>query len=149
MPLDVFAYGESFLVLCDNGIYGYNYSGASLSGASFSGMKLKYAAAGENSVVCAGQINTLGTENRILVVGTDGSLLYDHAAEMRITGIYAPPSPEKILAYIRTPAAVIELDADGNTQLHDPAISDILTVLPTGNGAVICGKSSAYTAFED
>ena len=149
MPLDVFAYGESFLVLCDNGIYAYNYSGASLEGASFSGMQLKYASDGGNSVVCAGQMNTLGTENRILAVGTNGELLYDSVAEMRITGVYAAPDPDEALAYIRTPESVIQIDPDGNAEVHDPVISDILTVLPAGEGAVICGKSSAYTAFED
>lgn len=149
MPLEVFAYGDSFLVLCDNGIYAYTYSGTSLEGVSFSGMQLKYASAGEKTVVCAGQVNTLGTENRILVIGADGALLYDSVAEMRITGVYAAPDPEKVLTYIRTPDAVIELNGEGDGEVHNPAISDILTVLPTAKGAVICGKSSAYTAFDD
>ncbi len=149
MPLDVFSYEDSFLVLCDNGIYAYNYSGASLEGTSFSGMQLKYASDGGQSVVCAGQVNTLGTENRILAVSAEGKILYDSTAAMRVTGVYAAPDPDKILAYIRTPDAVISIDPSGSTETHDPVISDILTVLPASDGAVICGKSSAYLAFED
>lgn len=149
MPLDVFSYEESFLVLCDNGIYAYNYSGASLGGTSFSGMRLKYASDGGQSVVCAGQVNTLGTESRILAVGADGEILCDSVLEMRVSGVYAAPDPDRILAYIKTPDAVISLDSFGGTETYNPPINDILAVLPMNKGAVICGKSSAYLAFED
>jgi len=149
MPLDVYAYEDSFLVLCDNGIYAYNYSGASLNGVSFSGMQLKYASDGGKSVVCAGQVNTLGTESRILSVSADGEVLCDTVHAMRVTGVYAAPDPDRVLAYVKTPDAVLSIGADGETEEHESAIPDILTVLPTPGGAVICGKSSAYLAFED
>ena len=149
MPLDVFSYEDSFLVLCDNGIYAYDYSGVSLDGCSFSGMQLKYASDSGESVVCAGQVNTLGTENRIIAVGTRGELLYDSVAEMRVTGVYASPDPDDVVAYIRTPDAVIAVNEAGEEELHKPEVSDILTVLPASDGAIICGKSAAYTAFDN
>lgn len=149
MPLDVFSYEDSFLVLCDNGIYAYNYSGASLGGSAFSGMRLKCASDGGRSVVCAGQVNTLGTESRILAVSAEGEILCDSVLEMRVSGVYAAPDPDQTLAYIKTPDAVIALDPSGGTESHNPVITEILTVLPMNRGAVICGKSSAYLAFEN
>ena len=135
----------------DNGVgHGVVISGiGSLEGCSFSGMQLKYASDGGESVVCAGQVNTLGTENRIIAVGTRGELLYDSVAEMRVTGVYASPDPDDVVAYIRTPDAVIAVNEAGEDELHKPEVSDILTVLPASDSAIICGKSAAYTAFDD
>lgn len=149
MPLDVFAYEDSFLVLCDNGIYAYDYSGMTLEGQSFSGMRLKFASEGEEAVVCAGQVNTLGTVNRIIAVGRDGSLLYDNTAELRVAGVYASVCPDRVIAYLRTPDAVIEIETDGTENRCDPHSAEILTVLPMKDGAVLCGKNSAYAAFID
>lgn len=149
MPLDAFAYEDGFLVLCDNGIYAFDYSGTTRDGSSFTGMQLKYADAGGETVVCAGQVDALGTENRILVLSCGGEVLFDTVVEERVTGVYASPDPDEALAYIRTPDSVIRVDENGEFEIHEPQFTDILTVLPTGDGAVICGKSMAYIAFDD
>ncbi|MBQ8186862.1 MAG: hypothetical protein IJ037_08315 [Clostridia bacterium] len=149
MPLDVFAYEDGFLALCDNGIYAFDYSGMSRGGASFTGMQLKYADDGGDGVVCVGQVNALGTENRLIAVSSSGEVTFETVLEKRVNGVYAAPSSSGAAAYIRTPDSVIRVDENGEFEEHKPQISDILTVLPTDDGAIVCGKSAAYTAFDD
>lgn len=149
MPLDLYAGEEGFTLLCDNGVYFYNYEGQMTAGYPFSGIRLRYADLNENGAAIVGSTNALGSENRLLVYGADGTLLDDRILPRRITGVSTSRNPETVLAYLTTPNSVLQVTASGEIDEHIPDGGDVLAVVPLGTGALICRNSGAYPAFYD
>lgn len=144
MPLDVLAGEDGFTLLCDNGIYFFDYDGHITESAGFDGMSLS--AADLNGVTSAvvGSVNALGNENRVMVFDGSGALLYDQILNCRVEGIYTSRDPDDALAYITTTDSVIRLNHDGTADEHKPESGEVLAVIPLEDGALICQKSGAY-----
>ena len=77
------------------------------------------------------------------------SLSVDGDYTLWVNGVYAASAADDAFAYIQTPDSVLCLNRNGESEAHQPQFTDILTILPAVDGAVICGKSAAYTAFDD
>ncbi len=149
MPLDVYAMDNGFVMLCDNGIYFFDYGGNIISGTSFSGMSLKYADISDSTsaVVCSS--SALGNENRIMVFDSvSGALIYDQNVSSRVTGIYASVNQRNALAYFTTPDSVMRINTDGVLDSHTPE-SNVISVIPTQKGALACGEGAAYPIFDE
>ncbi len=150
MPLKLYAGEEGFILLCDNGVYFYNYEGKMTAGYPFSGIRLRYADLGDGGAAIVGSTNALGSENRLLVYGSDGALLHDQVLARRITGVSASRDMGEVLAYLTTPNSVLQVTAEGKVNEHIPDGGDVLAVVPLGTGALICRNSGAYPVlFED
>lgn len=146
MPLEINAFEDGFILLCDNGIYFFDYSGGMTTSYSFSGMSLRYADISSAGAVVVGSINALGSENRCVVFGTDGEMLYSDEISARVTGAYASIDYTDALAYITVTDKVIKIDKDGNYEEYIPE-NDVLGIVPLTHGALLCSRSSASKIF--
>ncbi len=144
MPLDLVAGEEGFILLCDKGLYFFDYEGNSLAAVPFDGMSLTYASLNEGGVALAGKVNALGTENRVVAYDSVGNVLFDQVVKDRLTGVYASRHTSKTLLYMTTPHSVIRVHADGTTSEHTPSSGEIRSVIPLSDGAIVCQKSGAY-----
>lgn len=148
MPLDIHAEENGFILLCDNGLYFFDYSGAIGSSLTFSGMNLRCADINSESAAVTGSVNALGSENRCAVFGSSGEVLYDSVLEERIVGTYASANLSDALVYLKTTDKVIKILPDGTKEEYIPE-NDVVTVVPLEKGALLCSKSSAVPAFTD
>lgn len=144
MPLDVLASDDGFTLLCDNGIYFFDYEGHINESAGFDGMSLSCADMNGVTSAVVGSVNALGSENRIMVFDKSGYLLYSQVMHSRVSGIYASRNTDDALAYITTPDSVLKLLPDGTFEEHRPASGEVLAVIPLEDGALICQNSGAY-----
>jgi len=149
MPLDIYTIENGFVLLCDNGLYFFDYSGNIISGTSFSGMSLKYADISDSTAAVVCSSNALDTKNRIMAFDSaSGEVIYDETVNYRVTGVYASVNRKKELLYFATPDSVIRINSDGGFDTHIPE-SKIVDVIPTTRGALVCGESSAYPIFDE
>ncbi len=149
MPLDVYTMENGFVLLCDNGIYFFDYEGGIIDGMSFSGMRLKYADISDttSAVVCSA--NALGSENRVMVFDSgSGAPIYDETLNYRVTGVYASANTKKALVYFTTPESVLRINSNGGFDAHT-SDNEVLAVIPTARGALVCGENSAYPIFDE
>ncbi|MBR3998647.1 MAG: hypothetical protein IKI93_09945, partial [Clostridia bacterium] len=144
MPLDVMTHEEGFVLLCDNGIYFFDYDGHITSSVKFGGMALAYADMNETSVAAAGRINSLGNENRVIVCDISGNILGDTIIRERINGITASRNTDEALAYVRGSDTVLKLMPDGETELHAPEFGEIIGVVARERDVLICRAGGAY-----
>ncbi len=148
MPLDIFTEEDGFVLLCDNGIYFFDYSGVITSSFSFAGMSLRYSNITSSSAVVVGSVNALGSENRCVVFDSTGGVLYNAVLDERITGAYAGVNMTDAYAYLTTPDSVIQIEPSGELDRRNPE-SEVLSVVPVNNGALLCSKTSAKAEFAD
>ena len=144
MPLDIRAYENGFVLLCDNGLYFFDYEGHINQSTAFDGMTLASADIGDSTVAVAGQVNALGSENRIIVCSLDGTVLYDQTIEERISGITASVNPDDALAYTRTANSITKILPDKTAEVHHPESGEIIAVIARQKGALVCRESGAY-----
>lgn len=150
MPLDVYAGGEGFLLLCDTGLYFYDFDGNLKTSVSLAGSALRYADMTDASAAVAGSVNTLGTESRVMVFSTSGEVLLDTVLkDVRVTGVEASQNTEEALVYLETPEGILRIAPDGTQTPYIAGEADIIGVVPVRNGAIICTKTSAYAAFAE
>ncbi len=149
MPLMATETEDGFLVLCDQAVYYYNGYGVMERSVPISGMTLRCADICGGRVAVVGQINALGSQNRVVVLDRDGSVLCDEELKTRVSGVRAGREPNDALAYVMTPDSVIRVGADGETEKLKPESGEIVDVLPLSAGALLCQKSSAYQIFSD
>lgn len=148
MPLEVVATSEGFTLLCDNGIYFFDYDGHITKSAGFDGMSLAYADINDVSSAVVGSVNALGSENRVMAFDTAGNVLYNQEMSRRVKGVYAGRDTENAPVYILTTDSVIKVKADGTMSEHKPESGEILTVIPLREGVLICRESGAYRWVE-
>ena len=144
MPLDMVMTQDGFVLLCDNGIYFFDYDGHITSSVNFGGMSLVYADMNGTTVAAAGRTNALGSENRIIVCDIRGNVLYDSVLRERITGITASRNQEKALAYVMGANSVLKLMPDGEIEVHKPESGEILDVVSRKRDVLICRTGGAY-----
>ncbi len=150
MPLDVQTADDGFVLLCDRGIYFYDYDGKSRASFVFDDMSLSYADINESSAVVVGSTNALGNESRVVVLDLTGEVLYDSTVDMRLTGVYASRNTKYAMAYLETASGVTLIDGSGQSVLlKTDRIDDIISVVPLDSGAVICRKNGASYASND
>ncbi len=150
MPLGVYTSDYGFALLCDKGMYFFDYDGHIISSCDFNGMSLRIADINETSAVIVGGVNALGRENRVLVFDLSGEKLYDSVVNLKITGAYASRSVTDALAYLKTSSSIVMIDKDGaEINLNSTETGDIMSVVPMTEGAVICRRSSASFARAD
>lgn len=150
MPLEVYAAEEGFLLLCDTGMFFYDFDGNLQTSVSLAGSALRYADMTDASAAVVGSMNTLGTESRVLVFSPDGEVLLDTVLQdTRVTGVEASQNPGKALVYLKTPEGVLQIAPDGTRTPYAAGEADIIGVVPVKKGAIICTKSSAYAAFAE
>lgn len=145
MPLDVFAAEDGFVLLCDRGIYYYDYEGKSTGSYTFDGMSLRYADINEETAAIVGSTNAIGTENRVLVLDSAGSLICDRVIDERITAVYAGRDTKTAAAYLKTSNNVIAVSVDGGEVLLLDAEEEgeVVCALPVSGGAIVCRRSGA------
>lgn len=146
MPLELHAEKEGFIMLCDNGIYFFDYSGGIVSSYSFSGINLRCADINSSGAVIVGSTNALGSENKCAVFDSSGNKVCEKVLDMRITGAYASTNHSDASAYLTAPDRIIKITPDGELS-YEEAQSEVITVVPLAKGALICSKTSAYPAF--
>jgi hypothetical protein len=144
MPLDIRAYENGFVLLCDNGLYFFDYEGHINKSTAFDGMTLASADIGDSTVAVAGQVNALGSENRIIVCSLYGTVLYDQTIEERISGITASVNPDDALAYTRAANSLTKILPDKTAEVHHPEPGEIIAVIARQKGALVCRESGAY-----
>jgi len=150
MPLDVYATEEGFVLLCDTGLYFYDFDGALQTTVSLAGSALSYADVNDRSVAVAGSVSALGMESRVLVLTPTGEVLYDELlTETRVTGVEASQNPDAALVYLETPEAILQILPDGTKNPYFAGDADIVGIVPVTKGAIVCTKSSAYAAFAE
>ena len=146
MPLEIQAFDDGFILLCDNGLYFFNYSGGITSSYSFTGMNLRYADITKSGAVVVGSVNALGSENKCAVFNSAGENVYSAVLDMRISGAYGSVNYEDSLAYLTAADRVIKIHPDGTAEEYTPE-TEVLTVVPLNKGALLCSRSSAAPAF--
>lgn len=152
MPLDVYASEDGFAVLCSTKIVFVGYDGTERSSVTFDGMNLKYADMNENVAAIVGSTNALGNENRVVIIDTKeelGKKLLDTTLKTSVRGVYAARESDECLAYLKLPDSAASLKKDGTLGQIATEGGEILTIVPMRSGVLICGRSSAYRAFED
>lgn len=148
MPLDVLAADDGFILLCDNGIYFFDYEGHITKSAGFDGMSLTYADINNVTSAVVGSVNALGSENHVMIFDVNGNPLFDKVIRSRVTGIYASRNADDALAYFTTTDSVVKIMPDGTTVEHKPESGDVLSVIPLDKDALICQKNGAYNWTE-
>lgn len=146
MPLEVKAMADGFILLCDNGIYFFDYSGGITASFDFSGMSLRYADITSNGAVIVGSVNALGSENRVTVLDISGEKLYSEVIGERITGAYASINHSDALCYLTVADKVIKINPEFETE-EMTTEADILSIVPLNKGALICSRTSGVRAF--
>ena len=146
MPLEIQAFDDGFILLCDNGLYFFNYSGGITSSYSFTGMNLRYADITKSGAVVVGSVNALGSENKCAVFDSTGENVYSAVLDMRISGAYGSVNYEDSLASLTAADRVIKIHPDGTAEEYTPE-TEVLTVVPLNKGALLCSRSSAAPAF--
>ena len=146
MPLEIQAFDDGFILLCDNGLYFFNYSGGITSSYSFTGMNLRYADITKSGAVVVGSVNALGSENKCAVFDSTGENVYSAVLDMRISGAYGSVNYDDSLAYLTAADRVIKIHPDGTAEEYTPE-TEVLTVVPLNKGALLCSRSSAAPAF--
>lgn len=150
MPLDVYASDEGFILLCDTGLYFYDFDGTLRTTVSLAGTALSYADMNDRSVAVVGNVNALGMESRVMILSPSGEILLDTVLqETRVTGVEASQNPEKALVYLETPEGILQIKPDGTQNPYNAEEADVIGIVPVTNGAIICTKTSAYAAFAE
>ena len=147
MPLMAAATDDGFVVLCDQAVYYYNSYGVMERSVPLSGMTLRSADICGGVVAVVGQVNALGSQNRVLVLDRDGTPLCDEELKTRVSGVRAGRDPNDALAYVMTPDSVIRIGPDGSAETMKPESGEIVDVIPLTTGAMLCQKTSAYQIF--
>ncbi len=148
MPLDTYATDEGFVVLCDTGLYFYDYDGNLTANVDLSGMAVTHADMNDASVAVAGDVNALGMESRVTVLSPAGDILLDEILEnTRVTGVEASQNTDDALVYLETPEGFLQIRADGENVPYEARNADVIALVPVKNGAIVCTKTSAYAAF--
>ncbi len=150
MPLETHATEEGFVLLCDTGLYFYDYDGNPVTSVGFSGMALSHADMNDKSIAVVGDVNALGRESRVMVLLPSGEILLDTVfADTRVTGAEASQNPEEAVVYLETPEGFLQIRADGKRVPYEAQNADVIGIVPVRNGAIICTKTSAYAAFAE
>ena len=150
MPLDVSATEEGFFLLCDTGLFFYDFDGNLQKSVSLAGCALRSADVTDRSAAVVGSMNTLGTENRVIVFSPDGEILFDAVLhDTRVTGVEASQNTDRALVYLETPEGVLQIAPDGTQTPYLAGEQDIIGLVPVRKGAIICTKTSAYAAFAE
>ena len=144
MPLRAYTGEAGFILLCDTGVYFYDYAGHRKTETLFSGMNLRYADANGETFAVVGSVNALGSENRVMVFDWKGAVLYDGIIRERIRGAYASLNPEDVLLWLSSTDSVMAVEADGTLRKTETEPGDILSVVPMKTGAVVAQKNGAY-----
>lgn len=145
MPLMVdFAPDGSFTVLCDTAVLSFDADGAETARYPISGMTLVTAHQKGGITAIAAAENALGSENRIVVLGADGTILLDTICRQRVTDICVTPGAESMCAVL-TPNAVLTYDAAGVLETLPIDDEDVLSIEYTSGRVVVCAKDRYYT----
>ena len=144
MPFDIHAMDDGFLLLCDRGIYYYDYDGKSLGSYTFDGMSLMYADINDDSAVIVGSTNAIGNESRVIVLDSSGNLVCDRTFSERISSVYASRDMKAASAYIKTSSSLIAFQSNGDDIiLASDSDGEIVSVVPVKSGAIVCRRSGA------
>ncbi len=144
MPFDIHAMHGGFALLCDRGIYYYDYDGKSLGSYTFDGMSLMYADINEDSAVIVGSINAIGNDSRVIVLDGSGNLVCDRNVSERITAVYASRDMKAAAAYIKTSSKLLAFGTDGDDViLASDSDGEIVSVVAVEDGAIVCRKNGA------
>jgi len=145
MPLDVYTTGDGFVLLCDRGIYFYDYEGKSVGSHTFDGMELKYADINEKTVAVVGSTDDLGNKSRLLVFDNKGDRVCDCMIEERVVGVYAGRDTETAAAYLKTSNNIISVSygGDKNFLFTPDNAGEIVSAVPVNGGAIVCRRNGA------
>lgn len=143
MPLDIHAMDDGFALLCDRGIYYFDYDGKSTGSYTFDGMSLMYADINENGAVVVGSTNAIGNESRVIVLDGTGSLICDRVINERITSVYASRNTKAARAYLKTPNNLIAFGCETDVILASDGDGEIVAAIPMGEGAIVCRRNGA------
>lgn len=150
MPLEAYAADEGFVLLCDTGLYFYDYDGNLQTSVGLSGTALSYADMNDRSIAVVGNVNALGMESRVMVLDPGGEVLLDTVLQdTRVTGVQASQNVEEAVVYLETPEGFLQIQPDGIQVPYDAENADVIDIIPVTNGAIICTKTSAYAAFTE
>jgi hypothetical protein len=150
MPLDVYAAKDGFVLLCDRGIYFYDYEGKSIGSHTFDGMSLRYADINEKSAAIVGSTNALGNEARLLVFNLSGEKICDRVIGERVAAVYAGRDTKTAAAYLKTSNNVLSVGPGGEELLFDAEnAGEIVSAVPVSGGAIVCRRSGAQFYSHD
>jgi len=74
--------------------------------------------------------------------------IYDETINYRVTGVYASVNVKNATAYFTTPESVMRINPDGGFDAHT-SDKEVLAVIPTAKGALVCGENAAYPIFDE
>lgn len=148
IPLDVYAAGDGFAVLCSGKILFLNKNGEIINETVFSGMSLKYSDINESKAAIVGTTNMLGSENRVIVYDMKddfGEIIFDKIFSEHIMGVFSARDPAA-LVYLKFNDTTAALSPDGEIT-SEKITGEIISIVPMKTGALICTETSAKRAY--
>lgn len=143
MPLDAYAVDDGFALLCDKGMYFFGYDGHMINGTAFTGMSLRFADICDKGAAVVGNVNALGSENRVIVFDSSGNILFDKEIHERINGVYMSLNLNDSLVYYTASDSVYKITSDGSVIAKTVESGELLSIVPDRDGALICYKNGA------
>lgn len=146
MPLSAAFHPDgSFTVLCDGAVLFFDENGSQVERYSLTGMTLVSADMAGGYVALVGAENALGSENRVVVLDTNGQVLLSQMYRERMQRVCVVGGDT--LCAVLTPNAVLAMDADGIRETCPLDDDDVLTLCAANRGVMICTKDSMYRAI--
>jgi len=147
MPLCA-AFGPQgdFTVLCDTAVLFFDKNGELVNRYNISGMTLVSADMRDGRTALIGAENALGSENRVVVLDSDGSLLLEQTYRERMQKICLDRKKSDTLCTVLTPGSLLQMDAGGIVRSVSMEDDDILTIVQAYHGVMLCTKDCMYTA---
>ncbi len=145
MPLQAeFHPDGSFTVLCDGAVLFFDAEGNQVGRYSLTGMTLVSADMADGYVALVGAENALGSENRVVVLDTDGNILLSQMYRERMRRVSV--NTDGALCAVLTPGAVLSMDEGGICKTYTLADDDVLTICRSSHGIMVCTKDCMYPA---
>lgn len=146
MPLQAeFHPDGSFTVLCDSAVLFFDENGSQLGRYSLSGMTLVSADMADGYVALVGAENALGSENRVVVLDTNGNILLSQMYRERMQRVAVTAGDA--LCAVLTPNAVLSMDESGICGTYALDDDDVLTICYGTRGVMVCTKDCLYPAI--
>ncbi len=139
-PFAVERTDEGFAVIGQLGIYFYDFDGNRVGSYTYDGEISTFDVSGEYAVLTFAE-NTLGNENRIIVLDLSGAICYNAVIEEKLTDIRLSGYGG---VYILSQSRAIMIDIESGEERSTAVSSLAKAILPTGEyTALLCYSSEA------
>ncbi len=131
-------------VILEDGVRFFNADGTQRAIFSFSSVSLSSMHISDTKVAVACREDTLGTQSRVYVLGSDGTLLADIPFEQKILSVMA--SDEKTHVYVCTQDAVWTASETNGKAILASYSGKLVSLCEIGGAPIFCFASGAQSA---